>query len=400
MANTPITLAALATSAVSGLQVTGYRALRLDDSVEHSVILESSEGDLLVQLPTSPSAEVHHSAKILGQSALTPGVREQLPFEAPRVLGMTRSNETRAIVSTYLNGDHFSVEDLAEDSLALASIAVTLATIHDLPRSVVIQQGLRVRGTNDSRLDAKTIVDRARQSGLVPETVRKHWESQLSNQQLWDFQPTVIHGSLSDATLLLTDDTVTGVLDWAEFSIGDPAADFAWLGGAGSDVLKRVAELYAEQQSHNSVRGIIDRALFWHEIEIAEWLLHGIENREQSIIDDAVELFDQLVSQIVATPESTSTPSNLASAEAAIKPDSVPDSFSDTASYDLLDEDRDFGNDRDFLTEPVEPLLDEDDVEASASEDEGQGVDADDSDENATVPVELTDLEAPEDQEK
>lgn len=376
MSNIPITLAALATSAVSGLQVTGYRVLLLDDSTEHSVILESSEGDLLVQLPMTPAAEVHHSAKILGQSALTPGVREQLPFQAPRVLGMARRNETRAIVSTYLVGDHFSAEDLAEDSLIIGSIAVTLSAIHALPRAVVTQQGLRSRAANDARLDAKTIVDRAHQSGLVPETVKIHWDEQLGNQQLWDFHPVVIHGSISDSTLLIEDDVITGVLDWSELSTGDPATDFAWLAGTSPGVLERVTDVYTDTQSHNSVRGIIDRARFWHELEIAKWLLHGIEHRDQSIMDDAVELFDRLVSHIVAAPEVLQPTSNLASAAAAARPDSVPESFSETAGYDMLDEDRDFGADRDFLTEAVEPLP-EDTPDTTLD--------------NATVPVELDD---------
>lgn len=367
MARTPITLAALATSAVSGLTITGYRALSRDVSVEHSVILESSEGDVLVQLPTSPAAEVHHSAKILGQSALTPGVREQLPFEAPRVLGMTRSNDTRAIVSTYLSGARFSVDDLTTDALMLASIAETLTAIHSLPRLTVTQQGLPDRSSNDARLDAQAIIERAYQSGLVPEAVRAHWNDKLSDQSLWDFVPLVIHGSLSDDVLLVTDDHISGVLDWADLSIGDPAIDFSWLAGAAPGVLERVIGLYAEAQGGGWIASLLERALFWHELEIARWLLHGIELRDQSIIDDAIGLFDQLVSHMFTVPaQSSPTASTLADAEAAARPDSVPDSFSETGAYDMLDEDRTFQTDRDFSGE--DPLEHETNVIERADE--------------------------------
>lgn len=359
MANTPITLAALATSAVPGLQVTGYRVLRLDDAVEHSVILESSEGELLVQLPTSSAAEVHHSAKILGQSALTAGVREQLPFDAPRVLGITRKDDTRAIVSSYLSGDHFNVEDLTEDALLLGSIAESLAAIHSLPLSVVTQQGLRARTPSDARLDAHELVQRSYQTGLVPETVSRHWTAILSDAPLWDFQPLVIHGTLSDDTLLLSEDTVTGILDWSGLSIGDPAVDFGWLWAAGEDVLTTALEVYAASLPANAVSGIIERSRFWHELEIAQWLLHGIEHKDDEIVSDAIELFDQLVSHLTVVPVEAPRDTGLSAAESAKRPASIPQDFSETASFDMLDEDRDFSEPREFLTEPVEPLTEE-----------------------------------------
>lgn len=361
MATSPITLAALATSAVSGLQVTGYRAFNESSAEEQSVILESSEGDVLVQLPTTPSAEVHHSAKILGQAALTSGVREQLPFEAPRVLGMTRSHDTRAIVSTFVHGDRFAVEDLGTESFILDSLAEVLSAIHAIPLSAVRLQGLRVRSTDDARLDAKTIIDRASKTGMLPAPVSQVWNEQLSNLSLWEFHPTVTHGSFSEDTLLITDDLVTGVLDWAELSIGDPAIDFAWLAGADPGVLEQVTELYVDLYSANSVATLVTRAKFWHELDVARWLLHGVEQRDEAIIADAVELLDNLVSYLSVEAEPLHHPSGLAAAQAAAKPDSVPHSYSDTSRYDMLDEDRDFSQDRDFLTEEITDLTDSED---------------------------------------
>lgn len=385
MASTPLTLAALATSAVSGLQVTGYRELPGDANTEHSILLTTSEGELLVQLPTSAAAEVHHSAKILGQSALTLGVRERLPFDAPQVLGMTRKNDTRAIVSTYIHGDHFDVEDVEPDALLIESIAATLSAIHALPVNIVVQQGLRTRTPNDARLDAKAILDRAYRSGLVPETVNQHWNEVLSDLVLWDFQPVVIHGSVSDDTLLVTEDVIVGVLDWSELSTGDPAQDFAWLAAAEAGVLERTADLYAQDHYGQSGQTLIARARFWHELEIAEWLLHGIEHRDQSVIDDAVALFDQLISSIVSTPLAVPARSNLASAEAATRPESVPDSMSDTSSFDMLDEDRHFVEDKEFLTEPIESLQeDHDEYVEESVEDAHPADDASDDSESVT----------------
>lgn len=90
MVYTSLTLAALATSAVSGLEVLGYRDFSEGDDSASGAVLHTTQGDVLIRVPRNETAEVHQSAQILGQTALTDGVRSQLPFEIPRVLGVTR----------------------------------------------------------------------------------------------------------------------------------------------------------------------------------------------------------------------------------------------------------------------------------------------------------------------
>lgn len=349
MARTPITLAALATSAVSELEVTGYREHFPRHERELSAVLDTNRGQVLVQLPTSPEAEVHHSAKILGQAALTPGVREQLPFSAPEVLGVTRSGDTRAIVSTFIPGDRFALEDVQPEAILLQSIAATVASIHALPVTVPQQQGLRMRTPSDVRLDAEALVQRSYRTGLVPEVVKHHWDRLLSRVSLWEFHPVVIHGSLSEDTLLVQDDVVSGVLDWSQLSTGDPAVDLAWLLGASREVLDQVIELYADIDSSHTLTSLTERAVFWHELEVAKWLLFGVERGDDAVIEDAVTLFDQLVVAVSRETPARSQPSNLEMAETAAKPDSVPESFTDTQAFDMLDEDRVFAPDPDFM---------------------------------------------------
>src|SRR5699024_5327498 len=72
-----------------------------------------------------------------------------------------------------------------------------------------------------------------------------------------------------------------------------------------------------------------------------------------------------------------SSGSTLADAEAAVKPETVPDELSETASFDMLDEDRTFVEDRDFL--------DSDDTPSKKSASENSA----DLAEQETVPVEL-----------
>lgn len=66
--------------------------------------------------------------------------------------------------------------------------------------------------------------------------------------------PSPIHGDLSAAHLLVEKHHLTGVIDWSDASIGDPAHDFAalWL-EFGERITRRVAQRYS---------GFIDSA-FW-----------------------------------------------------------------------------------------------------------------------------------------
>jgi macrolide phosphotransferase len=104
----------------------------------------------------------------------------------------------------------------------------------------------------------------------------------------------VINGSLSADSLLFAGSEVTGVLGWQELRVGDPARDLSWLLGANDEAVPEVA-----LDSYNEVRGgqdrqVRQRAMLYSELELAKWLLHGTELRNQDIVDDAVELLAAL----------------------------------------------------------------------------------------------------------
>lgn len=43
------------------------------------------------------------------------------------------------------------------------------------------------------------------------------------------FEPTLLHGDLGPAHLLVCDGRLAGVIDWGDVRVGDPALDYAWL---------------------------------------------------------------------------------------------------------------------------------------------------------------------------
>ena len=80
--------------------------------------------------------------------------------------------------------------------------------------------------------------------------------------------------------------------------MGDPARDLQWLIGSRNDgIIDSAFDAYSQ------VRGVGDRqlkhrAMFYAELEIAKWLLHGVETRSTEIVDDAVEMLTGLVDNI------------------------------------------------------------------------------------------------------
>jgi macrolide phosphotransferase len=112
-----------------------------------------------------------------------------------------------------------------------------------------------------------------------------------------------VHGGLAAESLLVTpkedpDSRVTGVLGWSGLQVGDPARDLAWvLGlpvpGAAGTVL----------DTYTAVRGadpaIARRALLYAELEIARWLLHGVDRRDAGIRSDAGQMLDALLASVL-----------------------------------------------------------------------------------------------------
>lgn len=370
MASTPLTLAALATSAVPELRVDGVRTHTAGGAGAFvSAVLASEEGELIVRIPRTAAAEVQQSAELLGLGALLEGARSRLPFEVPRTLGMTRAGDSRAVVSTFLAGGLVSADDLESDALLLQPLAEALAAIHELPVSLVQEAGLPLRSAEEVRVQALRLVERAEATRLLPETVHERWSQALRAPSLWDFAPTVVHGSLDVDQLRVEHDRITGVLGWSELSAGDPAADLAWLLGSGPEVLEAVLARYGTLRTAGHLGRLRARARFHHELGVARWLLHGVESHDDAVVDDAIGMLDRMVDRLGSLSSPVPMRATATGDEVDRLLDEVPevhDARSETAEYDALDEDRVFAADDDFF-EP-EPESESDSESESGSE--------------------------------
>ncbi len=300
MARSHLTLAALATAAVAGLDVTsasGFGSGARGDF--ESALLNTRDGrHWIVRVPTSERAEAEQSADLVALRALSNGVRARLPFAVSNFAGQTPIGGTRAVVYDFVFGTPLELAGIAEGSPLAPALGRAIAAIHTLPTSFVADAGLPVHSPVEILQSTITIMDRASATNLVPAALLGRWEKATEDGPLWQFAPTVINGGLSADSFLTSDDEVTGLLGWQSLSVGDPARDLYWLLSArGEYVAETAFDAYNEARG-SSDRQVKHRAMLYAELEIAKWLLHGTQERSTEIVDDAVQMLHGLVDTV------------------------------------------------------------------------------------------------------
>jgi macrolide phosphotransferase len=306
MAGSQFTLAALATTAVPGLAVTGTRTLGSTASgdYESALIRDSDDRRSVIRRPRSQRAEGRQSADLVAIRALSTGIRSRLPFAVPEYLGQAPIGSTRAILTTWIPGEHLDPATLRSNPTLATAVGRATAAIHALPTSFVTDAGLPSLTPFEILRAAVTTMDRAVATNLVPDALRERWEGAARDQQLWQFTPTVVHGSLGAQSFLITGDEVGGVLEWGELRLGDPAKDLAWvMASRDTTVFDTVLDSYVTNGGGRD-RQLRQRARLYHELETAQWLLHGVQAKSTEIVDDAVAMMHRLAESVHA-PSST-----------------------------------------------------------------------------------------------
>lgn len=300
MARTHLTLAALATAAVADLDVREagpHGSLGAGDF--DSARLSGARGERwIIRVPRTQRAEAQQSADLVAIRALSAGVRGRLTFAVPTYRGQAPIAETRAIVYDYVEGTPLRASDVLAGTGLPSAVGAAIAAIHSLPTSFVTDSGLTSHTPFEAMRSSASLVDRAAATGLLPAALLERWETAIQDSLLWQFQPTVINGSLEADSLLVSGDGISGVLGWHDLQIADPARDLAWvLGAPTADSIDAVFEAYNVARG-TSDRQLRHRATLYHELDLAKWLLHGTHTKNTEVVDDAVGMMSRLVDAV------------------------------------------------------------------------------------------------------
>jgi aminoglycoside phosphotransferase (APT) family kinase protein len=106
---------------------------------------------------------------------------------------------------------------------------------------------------------------------MIPgERLRRRGEALLDRLARPPHAPALVHGDVGPAHILVLDGTVSGVIDWSDAHVGDPAIDLAWLLHASS-ASADVAEEYGADAA------LLERAHDWHMLGPWHEVIHGLD---------------------------------------------------------------------------------------------------------------------------
>lgn len=301
MPRSPLALAALATVAVPGLDVCDVRQPSEGGSeFDVALVIDAERGHWVVRAPADAAAGAALEAEVALLDALAAQVDSGgLPFEVPRPVGFAHLPEGgRAAVHRLVPGRALRLAELGPGPGLSADLGRALGALHQLPTSVVENAGLPVYDAAAYRQRRQAEVDEAAKTGKVPATLLRRWEARLEDVRLWRFQPTVVHGDLTASHVLVHGARVSGILDWGDAMVADPADDLAWLlVAAPPEAVDAILEAYLLRRTELTDPFLSERALLAGELALARWLLYGVRSGQQDVVDDAVAMLADLDEQ-------------------------------------------------------------------------------------------------------
>ncbi|HST83832.1 MAG TPA: phosphotransferase [Kineosporiaceae bacterium] len=300
-ARSPLALAALASAAIHGMEpIHTSRLVASADDVDSAQIEDSLKRHWVVRAPRTAAAGIRmdQEAELIDQ------LMSWLPFGLPQAEGTAPlPTGGKAMVHRRLPGHPIRPLELLHRPGLATAYGQAVAAIHDLPVRLIEDAGLPVYSAEEYRFRRLAEIDRAAATGRVPTRLLTRWERAVEEVGAWRFVPCCVHGDLAGDNVLVEAERVTGIMDWSETRVADPADDLAWLAiGSTEPALDSVLAAYIAARRESPDPSLRRRARLSGEFAIARWLLHGVNLDDAAIIEDAVQMLADLDASIGDTP--------------------------------------------------------------------------------------------------
>ncbi|MFM5967842.1 MAG: phosphotransferase [Micrococcales bacterium] len=303
MGNTPLILAALTKAAAPALNIVHVGQLFGDSSLKYAIVTDSDGKQYEARMPRSQAALTELELELRALKALDESARARLPFAVSSLVGEAKhSKGLRVFVLGHVPGREVELERTSPSGTLAENIGEVLGAIHNLPASVVVDAHLPEYNPADIALKYVNEMDRIAATGKVPAALLDRWQTALEDVSLFRYQPTVVHGSLDSQTVLQGEvdhaQIVTGITNWSQLHIGDPAEDFAWIFGSGLNELCDVILMSYNTRHPNKDETLRQRAQLYSELAIGRYLLAGVNSGDEGIIEDAVAILATYASDL------------------------------------------------------------------------------------------------------
>ncbi|MEI2733292.1 MAG: phosphotransferase [Dermatophilaceae bacterium] len=320
MSRTPAYLAALASSAVPGLDPASVQAVQLSPGARFEVafVTDRQQRRWTVRVPTTPAAGAQQDATV----ALLHLLARRLPFQVPAPKGFVAVPQGRAMVYPHLVGHALDLDHVPAGPGLAAEIGRAIAALHNVDRGVYEQSGVPAYDAEQCRARHLADLDRGAGTGHVPAALLTRWESALEDVTLWRFAPTPTHGALDGRAILAAFDGdqnasaghVKALLGWEEAAVADPATDIAAFAAVADErLIETILEAYANSRIERPDAHLRRRAVLLGELRVLRGLLAAVTaGASAGALEQAVRLRDldeaTRGSEDLAPPEPAAAP--------------------------------------------------------------------------------------------
>ena len=316
VSRTAANLAALASSAVSGLDPVAVRAAteRPGNRFDTGFVTDTQRRTWVVRVPNTSvaGAELDTAADLL--ALLT----RRLPFGVPTARGFMAVPEGRAVVYTYLHGRSVELAEVAPGRGIAAEIGRALAALHNVEREIFDEAGVPVYDAETYRSRHLADLDRAAGTGQVPAPLLSRWEGALEDVSMWRFAPTPVHGDLRGSRILVrfvdaapdevgeeeaSSPVVRAITGWERAKVADPADDFAVLAReCQPEAYDSIFEAYSVARIERPDRHLRPRARLASELRLLSDFLDAVTAARPELIRSRAAQLKTLEEQTAGDP--------------------------------------------------------------------------------------------------
>ena len=166
-------------------------------------------------------------------------------------------------------------------------VGLFLRSINDIPLSLFesLEINHEPRLIDDDWLESAKKSFNAIQS-LIPSQHLSYIEKFFSNpipSSIWE--PVFSHNDLGIEHILVDDNSVSGIIDWGDTAITDPASDFGRIyRDLGEEILNTTLDHYSLKEGLVR-KGMIERAMFYGKCSVFESIEFGVNYKKQAYIE-------------------------------------------------------------------------------------------------------------------
>jgi aminoglycoside phosphotransferase (APT) family kinase protein len=219
------------------------------------------------------------AAQLRNETRLMPRLGPLLPLQVPVPIVL---DESPLRVRHVLLPGEPALDPHRLDAEAGRRLGEFLRCLHDVPVNIYVETG--VPDGVAARAELLATLERLlhRVTPLLPEHLQEPGRRLLRRVGL-RVPGTLIHGDLGAHHVLFEDGEITGIIDWGDARVGDPALDLGWaLFGAPEPFATAVAAAYGVTDEE------LGRALDWYRLVPWYDVLWGLGPGGRGFVDDGI----------------------------------------------------------------------------------------------------------------